>query len=91
MNAMLAAFFTGVAQVALVALNIRQIAAKSRLWKIGAVGFGISALWVLNVRAAASGLGPGVSYALGAGVGSMLAMRFKVGDGATRKGKARKR
>ena len=76
---MIGAFLTGCLQVFLVAYQTRQIAFGARPWRIVLVGIAISSVWVLNIRAAASGLGQGAAYALGAGCGTALALSFRMG------------
>jgi hypothetical protein len=71
---MIPAFFTGVAQVFLVALQTRQIANRVALWQITLVGCLISAVWVFNVRAAAGTWQERAAYVFGATCGTTLAM-----------------
>lgn len=66
---------TGIAQVFLVQLQVRQVTTKVRTGMIFLVGVGISAAWVLNVHSAIAGFYTGAAYALGAGVGSVLATK----------------
>lgn len=80
MNA-LEAFGTGVLQVFLVSLNVRQIAAKARLWKILLVAAGISSVWIMNVRAANGTAAAGAAYVFGATIGTAIAMRVRVKAG----------
>ena len=79
MKSIALAFATGIGQVTLVAYQTRQILAGVGLVRLFLVGFAISATWVLNVHAAISGVGPGAAYALGAGCGSVLAMKIRLG------------
>jgi hypothetical protein len=70
-------FGTGVLQVFLVALQTRQIAHRSKLWLIFLVALAISGVWIFNVRAAVGSLAQGVSYVIGAGVGTVAAMKIR--------------
>lgn len=79
---MFSAFGTGSLQVFLVAYQTRQIANRVRIWRIVLVGVGISAVWVLNIRAATAGFGPGAAYALGAGFGTFVAMKWRMREAA---------
>jgi hypothetical protein len=72
------ALITGIVQVFLVALQTRQLAIGVQLWQIFVVGFGISAVWVLNVRAATGDWLTGLTYALGAGIGTCLATKVRL-------------
>ena len=71
---MIPAFGTGLLQVFLVALQGRQIAERSALWKIVLVGALISTVWVFNVRAATAGGWEAAAYVCGAACGTLLAM-----------------
>lgn len=80
---LLTAFLTGLIQVSLVAFQSRQIAhhqltGGSRLLPIFLVGCGISSVWIFNVRAAVSGLAAGAAYVLGAGIGTVIAMKIRM-------------
>ncbi len=75
---MMMAFATGLVQVFLVALNQRQIANKSKIWRIVLVGGMISLVWIFNVHAAVGTIGVGAAYVLGAGSGTWLAMKSPV-------------
>jgi hypothetical protein len=74
----LKALATGAAQVFLVALQSRQIARRASLGWIFVVGIGISAVWIFNVRAAVSSFYVGAAYVLGAGLGTIAAMKVKI-------------
>lgn len=77
-HAMAVAFMTGFIQVFLVAYQTRQIVMKAPLWSIFVVACAISAVWVLNVKAANAGVAENVAYVLGAGVGTITAMSTRV-------------
>ena len=78
MNPTLSALGTGFVQVFLVALQTRQIAKGARLLWIFLVACGISAVWIFNVRAATGTLAAGGAYVLGAGLGTVAAMKIHV-------------
>jgi len=75
---MLWALAAGIGQVTLVQLQVRLVSSGARLRWIFLLGIAISAFWIVNVNSAISGLGPGAAYALGAGFGSLLAMKIKI-------------
>lgn len=76
---MILAYFTGLLQVFLVALQARQIAERVCLWKITLVGVAISTVWVMNVRAATGEFWEAAFYVAGAGCGTTLAMLVPLG------------
>ncbi len=78
MNPVLGALGTGFVQVFLVAYQTRQIANRAKLLPIFLVGCAISAVWIFNVRAAVGSLPAGAAYVLGAGLGTVAAMKLKV-------------
>lgn len=88
---MLLAFITGLAQVFLVAFQVRQVAERARVWQIAAVGCAISAVWVFNVRAATDGFWPAAAYVVGAGAGTLVAQLVPVGRRRPSEGKADER
>ena len=74
MKTHLSVFLSGGVQVFLVSVNVYQIANEKYLGAI-IVGFLISAVWTLNVRAAAFGtIWQRLSYCLGAATGTALGL-----------------
>jgi multidrug transporter EmrE-like cation transporter len=76
---MIRSFLTGLIQVFLVAYQTRQISHGAKLLSIFLVAIGISLVWVFNVRSAVGSIQAGISYALAAGIGTVLAMKMKLG------------
>lgn len=75
---MLSAFLIGAIQVALVVFQTRQIARQASVWRIVITAMLVAGSWVFCVHVAMTGIIDGISYAVGAGIGSLVAMKLQI-------------